>query len=82
MRAYALTADILAVNLVVFAFLEPFKEVVVACVERTQFGFKAVRKNAHLVQGEQVRDFFPVILQVLVVSLFNLDGAVLEFNKD
>ena len=72
----------LAVNLVVFAFLEPFEEVIVACVERSQLGFKAVRKNAHLVQGEQVRDFFPVILEVLVVGLFNLDGAVLQFDKD
>ena len=82
LRAYALAADMLAVNLVVFAFLEPFEEVIVACVERPQLGFKAVRKNAHLVQGEQVRDFFPVILEVLVVGFFNLDGAVLQFDKD
>ena len=82
LRAYALAANMLAVNLVVFAFLEPFEEVIVACVERSQLGFKAVRKNAHLVQGEQVRDFFPVILKILVIGFFNLDGAVLEFDKD
>ena len=72
----------LAVNFIVFTFLEPFEEVVVACVERSQLGFKTVRKDAHLVQGEKVWDFFSIILKVLVVSFFNLDGAVLQFNKD
>ena len=82
LRTYALAADMLAVNLVVFAFLEPFKEIVVAGVESAKLCLETVRKHANLVECEKVRNILPVARQILVVRFFNLDGTVFQFDKD